>query len=130
MTVFDLVQQFHALSVALTPYSDGILHYKAPKGVLPPELLDAMRQYKLELHALVEAFEERAAMVEYYGGLSRAAAEQVAWQCVLGHPPELPPRTAVPVPRGDNNDEAQEHDTTRQLCDQDAADVVNRRPPA
>jgi tubulysin polyketide synthase-like protein len=82
----------------LTPYPNETLRYKAPKGVLTPDLLDGMHQHKQELHALVEAFEERAAMAEYYGGLSRAAAEQVAWQCVLGHPPEQPPRTAVLVP--------------------------------
>jgi hypothetical protein len=84
MTAFDLVQQLHALGVVLTPYPNGILRYKAPKGILTPDLLDGMRQYKQELHALAEAFEERAAMTEYCGGLSRAAAEQLAWQYVLG----------------------------------------------
>ena len=84
MTALALLQQFHECGVLLTPYPDGTLHYKAPKGVLTPTLLDGMRQHKAALHALVETFEERAAIAEYCGGLSRADAERLAWACVLG----------------------------------------------
>jgi hypothetical protein len=83
MTVLRLFQHLHALGVLLTPYPDGTLHYRAPKGVQTPALLDAMRQHKAELHALVEAWSERAAIAEYCGGFSREAAEQQAWECVL-----------------------------------------------
>jgi hypothetical protein len=83
MTALVLFQQLHALGVALTPYPDGTLHYKAPKSVLTLALLDAMRQQKRELHALAEAWSERAAIAEYEGGLSREQAERLAWQCLV-----------------------------------------------
>ena len=54
MTALALLQQRHELDVALEPYLDGTLRYRAPQGVLTPALLDAMRQHKPELHALVE----------------------------------------------------------------------------
>lgn len=83
MTAIDLLQELHALGVLLMPYLDGTLRYKALKGVLTPALLDALRQHKAALLDLVEAFEERAALAEYCGGLSREEAERLAWQCVL-----------------------------------------------
>jgi hypothetical protein len=46
-------------------------------------MVDGMRQHKAELHGLVEEWSERAALVEYCGGLLREAAEQLAWTCVL-----------------------------------------------
>jgi TubC N-terminal docking domain len=95
MTSLDLLQQLQTLEVVLTPYPDGTLRYKAPKGTLTPELLDGMRQHKAELHDLVEAFEERAGVAEYCGVLSRPEVEQLAWPCVLGEPPGQPLRTAV-----------------------------------
>lgn len=82
MTALDLLQQLHALGVVLTPSPDGTLRYKAPKGVLTPALLDGMRQHKAALHDLVEAFEERAAILECDGQLSCEEAERVAWACI------------------------------------------------
>jgi hypothetical protein len=84
MTALALLQQLHDLGVALEPYPDGTLRYRAPKGILTPDLVDRMREYKLELHGLVEACEERAAIMEYCGGVSRAEAEPLAWLDVLG----------------------------------------------
>jgi TubC N-terminal docking domain len=84
LTALALLQQLRDLSMVLTPYPDGILRYKAPKGVLTPAVLDGMRQHKAELHALVEEWSERAAMAEYCGGLSREEAERVGWIAVLG----------------------------------------------
>jgi hypothetical protein len=98
MTGLALLYQLYERGIILTPSPEGTVCCRAPKGVLTLALMDVMRQYKLELHALVEVFEERAAMAEYGGGLSRPAAEQLAWQYVLGHPPEQQPRTAVLVP--------------------------------
>ena len=60
----------------------GTLRYKASKGVLTPALLDALRQHKGALVDLLEAWGERAAIAEYCGGLSREAAEVLAWECV------------------------------------------------
>ena len=83
MPVQDLFVMLHTLGATLTPFPDGTLRYKAPKGVLTPALLEALRQHKAELLELVEDFEERAASMEYDGGLSRAAAEADAWQWLL-----------------------------------------------
>jgi hypothetical protein len=77
-----LFQQLHTLGVVLTPYPDGTLHYKAPKGVLTPELLGALRQRKAALCGLVEAWSERAAIAEYNGRIPRAEAERLAWACI------------------------------------------------
>ena len=60
MTALALLQQLHELDVALEPYLDGTLRYRALKGVLTLALLDGMRQHNPELHALVE-WSERAA---------------------------------------------------------------------
>jgi hypothetical protein len=84
MTALDLLQQLQALGVILEPHPDGALYCRAPKGILAPDVLAAMRQHKAELHGLVEAFEERAAIMEYCGGVSRTEAERLAWLDVLG----------------------------------------------
>ena len=84
MTALALLQQLHARGVVLTPYPDGTLRYKAPKGTLTSALLDGMRQHKAALHDLVEEWSERAALAEYCGLLPRAKAECLAWACVLG----------------------------------------------
>jgi hypothetical protein len=82
MTALEILHQLHERGVEMTPYPDGTVRCRAPKGVLTPALLDGMRQHKAELHGLVEAFEERAAIAEYCGGLSREDAERLAWQYV------------------------------------------------
>lgn len=84
MTALALLQQLHDLGVALESSPDGTLHCRAPRGILTPALVERMREYKLELHGLVEAYEERAAIMEYCGGVSRTEAERLAWLDVLG----------------------------------------------
>jgi hypothetical protein len=60
-----LLQQLHTPGVKLTP-----------------ALLDAMRQCKAELHALGEACEECASMMEHDAGLERPVAYALAWECM------------------------------------------------
>jgi len=79
-----LLHQLHTLGVVLTPYPDGMVRHKAPQGMLTPALVDAMHQHKAELHAMMETFEERAAILEYSAALPRAEAERLTWACVLG----------------------------------------------
>jgi hypothetical protein len=89
MTALALFHKLHTWGVKLTPYPDGTLHYKAPKGIMTPALLDTLREHKEALLDLVEAFEERAGILEYDAGLAREDAEWLAWQELGG---EGPPR--------------------------------------
>ena len=84
MTALDVLQQLHESGVILTPYPDGTVRCRAPKGMLTQALVDAMREHKAALHALMEDWSERAAIAEHCCGLSRPEAERLAWQCVLG----------------------------------------------
>jgi hypothetical protein len=88
VTALDLLQQLRDLGVVLTPYPDRTLRYKAPKGTLTPALVDGMHRQKAELHALVEEWSERAAIMEYDGGLPRAEAEGLAWDCPFSRVPD------------------------------------------
>src|SRR5262245_43129007 len=53
MTALDLLKQLHRLGVALTPSPDGKIRCRVRKGVLSDELLDAMRQHKQVLLAVL-----------------------------------------------------------------------------
>jgi hypothetical protein len=85
MTPLDVLQDLRNLGVALTPYPDGTIRYKARRGVLTDVLREAIRLHKEALHALIERYEERAALMEFLGGLTREDAEVQAWQ-ELGMP--------------------------------------------
>jgi tubulysin polyketide synthase-like protein len=111
MTVLALCQQLHQQGVILMPSPNGTVHCRAPKGVLTPALVDAMRQDKSELHGLVEAWRERAAIAEHCGGLSRPEAERLAWQWVLGATPEQTFAASVPVYRGDDSETTEKEES-------------------
>jgi hypothetical protein len=64
MTAYDLWQHLCTLGVRVTPAPDGTLHCRAKKGTLTPELVEAIRQCKPQLHALVEDLEERLMLAE------------------------------------------------------------------
>jgi len=64
-------------------------------------LAQQLLSQKAEVLEALEVFEERAAMAEYCGGLSRAEAEQLAWQCVLGVVSGQPPLQGQPEEKGD-----------------------------
>jgi hypothetical protein len=57
---------------------DDKLEIDAPQDVLTPSMLARLRSHKSTLIALIERFEERAAIMEYEGGLSRSEAELLA----------------------------------------------------
>ena len=61
----------------------GAPHYRDPRGALTPELLAALRRHRAEIAAILreaqaDAAEERAAILEFDAGLSRAEAERRA----------------------------------------------------
>jgi hypothetical protein len=80
----NLFRRLVGLGVILSTAPDGRLAYDAPAGALGADLLGSMRAHRDDLLGLVEAVEERAAIREYDGGLSRADAERLALVDVLG----------------------------------------------
>ena len=47
-------------------------------------LAQQLLSHKVEVLSILEVWEERAAIMEYDGGLPRVEAEWLAWQYVLG----------------------------------------------
>lgn len=84
MTPSALLSILHQTGVVLTVVPDERLQVDAPPGVMTPALRAALREHKAALLDLLAAFEERAALAEYDGGVPRAEAERLAWACVLG----------------------------------------------
>jgi hypothetical protein len=83
MTAPDIIRALHAQGVTLALYGLGRIRV-TPAAVLSPNWRQAIQAHREALLALLEAFEERAAIAEYCGSLSRAEAEKLAWQWVLG----------------------------------------------
>ncbi|MDZ4849995.1 MAG: DUF4326 domain-containing protein, partial [Pirellulaceae bacterium] len=74
-----LVVELRALGVVLSVDGDGRLIFDAPAGVMTDERLAQLRSDRDAVLALVERFEERAAIIEHDGRLNRADAERLAW---------------------------------------------------
>jgi hypothetical protein len=81
MIVQDVLSAVIQAGGRLTPHGEKIT-VEAPMP-LPQDVLALIREHKQGLLNLLEAFEERRAIVEYCGGLPRAEAEKLAWNCVL-----------------------------------------------
>jgi len=79
-----LFRRLIRLGVVLSMTDDGRLVYDAPASVLDADLLETIRFHRDQLLELVERFEERAAIAQYDGGLSRGDAERLALDCVAG----------------------------------------------
>jgi hypothetical protein len=90
----NLLTELRERDVRLVPQGDA-LKVNAPRGRLTAELLDRLRRCKWELLAIMlidqesdpdrqadlrYAFEERAAISEYDGGLDRVEAERAAYR--------------------------------------------------
>lgn len=83
MTPLTLLCTLRDLGVLLTPMPDGKhIHVDAPAGVLTDALRQALHQQKEALLDIAEWYEERAGMLQYDAGLSRAEAEREAWKHV------------------------------------------------
>ena len=84
MQARKLIDEFADAGVRLTA-ENGDLAFEGPRGVLTPERIEELRQHKAELLAALappdlDAFEERAAILEYDAGLQRHEAETLAAQ--------------------------------------------------
>src|SRR5262249_10697021 len=80
---FSLVSNLRSKGVNFAIHNEQ-LAVDAPKGTLTEVLRQAIRQHKEAIIAILEAFEERAAIAEYCGGLSRGDAERLAWESLVG----------------------------------------------
>ncbi|TWT79120.1 hypothetical protein CA13_05180 [Planctomycetes bacterium CA13] len=78
----ELLAELRSRGVLLSIDVDGRLAFDAPAGALGDDLIQRMRAQRDELMILVERFEERAAIVEHDGGLSRDESEAVAWEAI------------------------------------------------
>ena len=99
MTTLELLENLQNRGVELTPDGD-LLRWRAPAGALTPALRQALASHKTEVLAHLrgiidlpvtradwpeewqEAYIERAAIMEYDGGLPREEAERRAEQLV------------------------------------------------
>lgn len=108
MTPGALLARLTVLGASLTLTPEGTLRYRGPAVRLSEDaqreldgLKSALGQHKTALVALLsqptaaalpaalrELWEERAAIMEYDGGLPRTEAERQALRCVLGQPSE------------------------------------------
>jgi hypothetical protein len=74
-----LLQSLHAARVTLRIEGDR-LRYRCPAGAMTPTLRADLAAWKPDL---LHEYGERAAIMEYDGGLPRAEAEHRAEACVL-----------------------------------------------
>jgi hypothetical protein len=84
MTPRALLHQLHTHGVRLTVQGERLRVEAPAAGVVSETLRQTMQRHKDTLLALLEQWDERSAIAEYDGGLSRDDAEHLAWQCVLG----------------------------------------------
>jgi len=76
--IADLLTECDDHGIRLKLTVDDRLEIEAPQDALTPERLMRLKSHKAELIALIERFEEHAAIMEYEGGLSRSEAELLA----------------------------------------------------
>lgn len=75
MTAMELFTDLRQCGAVLTPLVDHV-RIDAPPGAPCPALLR-------DLLDILEGYEERAAIMEYCGGLTRAEAEALAWAWLM-----------------------------------------------
>ena len=73
-----LLSELRARGVELSIDPSGGLAFNAPKGVMTNMIMERIRAQRDELVDLLELFDERAAVAQYDGGLSRSDAERLA----------------------------------------------------
>lgn len=78
--MLNLLQLLHAYGISLVVDAlSGRIRYRAPTGALTSELRDLIAEVALE-------YEERAAIIEYEGGIEQTTANQLAGIDTLGTP--------------------------------------------
>jgi hypothetical protein len=77
VTTIELLHACRYVGIVLVPEVTTI-RVRAPQSVLTPLLESEIRIHKTALLDLLEAIGERAALLEYEGGLSREEAEHLS----------------------------------------------------
>jgi hypothetical protein len=75
MKAVELLVKLKQAGVILSIRSDGKLAYLGPAESIGPDVIEEIKAVRDELLAVVELFEERAAILEFDGGLDRGEAE-------------------------------------------------------
>ena len=83
MTPLAVLRTLYVWGIRMTPYPGGRVRCRTPQNAWTPALLDALNRHQAAVADLLETFEERAAIAEHCGGLSRADAERLAWETLL-----------------------------------------------
>jgi hypothetical protein len=78
VTAEQLFLDLRSAGVVLSIDRDGRLSFDGPDDVLTDDRLSVMRAHRNELLEVVDWFNQRAAVAQYEGGLSRADAERLA----------------------------------------------------
>jgi hypothetical protein len=81
-----LLSELRACGVVLSITPERAIKFNAPKGVLNNVIMQRIRANREDLLAVLERFEERAAIMEYDGVLARDDAERMALVDVLDKP--------------------------------------------
>jgi hypothetical protein len=117
----ELVARGVRLSVAPTPRDGELpplrLKVQAPDGALTPALDDALRRHRDGLLDFVFSLEERAALLEFGCGYSRADAAAHARSCVPGGSAGRDGRVWL-------RDLSEHHPVVRHMLDLFSAEVV------
>ena len=80
MNAESILRRCAAAGVELR-FDGGKIAYRAPRGKFTEEMRGELAAVR---DSLVELYEERAAIMEYDGGMDRATAERMAADDVLG----------------------------------------------
>lgn len=80
MTTPEILGCLRRLGVRLVVWN-GRLRF-TPKSKVPDELLASMREHKADLIDSVEAIDERSAILEFDGEISRVVAEREAFRII------------------------------------------------
>lgn len=78
--VLDLMRSCHSSGFQFARAENSRVQIDAPAGKLSDQLLAVLRTHKAEMLDILEWIDERAAIMEFDGGLSRSAAESQAWR--------------------------------------------------
>jgi hypothetical protein len=95
MGAVALLRQALTAGLSVTGDGKGGLHVVGPKRLTP--LVQQLHQYKTAVLAVWELWAERAAIMEFDGGLPREDAEGLAWACVLAALPPAPGAVSTPL---------------------------------